>query len=203
MSSATARSRPWILRCRRFSLCSMLPMSTNLDHELESAIAEADDADPTGLAPPARAPARRRNMGLLITLLALMGALVTLFLFGFNGAAVYAMSVDQLAATSRTFVGRKVRVEGELVPGTLVRRDQPCEYRFTLHQDQVTLPVRYPQCVIPDTFRDMPGGGVRVTVEGALTAQGDFKASLVMAKCASKYDPSTHRLRQTDELRIN
>jgi cytochrome c-type biogenesis protein CcmE len=181
----------------------MLPMSTNLDRELESAIAEADDIDSAALPPPAHTEARRRNTGLLVMLLALVAALVTLFLFGFNGAAVYAMSVDQLAASSRNFVGRKVRVEGELVPGTLVRRDQPCEYRFTLHKDQVELPVRYAQCVIPDTFRDMPGGGVQVTVEGALSAEGDFRASLVMAKCASKYDPSTHRLRQADGLPIN
>jgi cytochrome c-type biogenesis protein CcmE len=91
-------------------------------------------------------------------------------------------------------VGRKVRVEGELVPGTLVKRDQPCEYRFTIHKDQDQLPVRYKQCVIPDTFRDMPGGGVNVTIEGALNQQGEFEATLVMAKCASKYDPKTHKM---------
>jgi cytochrome c-type biogenesis protein CcmE len=56
--------------------------------------------------------------------------------------------------------------------------------------------VRYAQCVIPDTFRDVPGGGVQVTVEGALTAQGEFEATLVMAKCASKYDPSTHEMKE-------
>ena len=48
--------------------------------------------------------------------------------------------------------------------------------------------MRYAQCVIPDTFRDMPGGGVQVTIEGALTDKGDFEATLVMAKCASKYE---------------
>jgi cytochrome c-type biogenesis protein CcmE len=113
------------------------------------------------------------------------------------------MGVDQLAANSHAFVGRKLRVEGELVPGTLVRRDQPCEYRFTIHKDQAKLPVRYAQCVIPDTFRDVPEGGVQVTVEGAVNEDGDFKASLVMAKCASKYDPSTHRLRASEALPVN
>ena len=41
----------------------------------------------------------------------------------------------------------------------------------------------------------MPGGGVSVTIEGTLTKQGDFEASLVMAKCASKYDPTTHKMK--------
>jgi cytochrome c-type biogenesis protein CcmE len=80
------------------------------------------------------------------------------------------------------------------VPGTLVKRDKPCEYRFTIHKDDARLPVTYAQCVIPDGFRDVPTGGVQVTVEGALGAAGDFQASLVMAKCSSKYDPAKHEM---------
>ena len=48
---------------------------------------------------------------------------------------------------------------------------------------------------MPDSLRDVPEGGVQVTVEGSLTPQGDFEATLVMAKCASRYDPSTHKMK--------
>jgi hypothetical protein len=48
--------------------------------------------------------------------------------------------------------------------------------------------------VIPDTFRDVPEGGVLVTVEGALAKEGHFEASMIMAKCSSKYDPKTHSM---------
>ena len=81
-----------------------------------------------------------------------------------------------------------MRVEGTLVKGTLVRRDQPCEYRFKVAKKGVELPVRFAQCVVPDTFRDMPGMDVSVTAEGKLKDTGYFEASSIMAKCPSKYE---------------
>lgn len=178
-------------------------MSKKLDEELAQALSLVEQQDtpavtkPAGVSPaPKRPPSR--SLGLLATLLVMVGALVALFLVGFKEAAVYATPVDQLLASKEKLTGRKVRVEGELVPGTLVKRDEPCEYRFRIHSgpgSQAELPVRYAQCVIPDTFRDVPTGGVQVTVEGTLTQEGNFEASLVMAKCTSKYDPSTHEMK--------
>lgn len=169
-------------------------MSKKLDDELAEALKDDEGASPVvrPVAKPAAAP-RKTNGGLLVALVVMVAGLLGLVFFGFSSSAVYAVSVDKLAG-SRDLAGRKVRVEGELVPGTLVKRDQPCEYRFTIHGEKSEIPVRYAQCVIPDTFRDVPGGGVQVTVEGALSSQGDFEASLVMAKCASKYDPKTHQM---------
>lgn len=169
-----------------------------LDDELAAVIG---DDDAPGVSKPAAAkqvakPKPKANTSLLIVLVVMVGAVVSLFLVGFKDAAVYAVSVDKLVGEKQQLSGRKVRVEGELVPGTLVKRDQPCEYRFTIHGADNKLAVRYPQCVIPDTFRDMPGGGVQVTVEGTLSSAGDFEASLVMAKCASKYDPKTHSMKE-------
>ena len=46
----------------------------------------------------------------------------------------------------------------------------------------------------PDTFRDVPEGGVLVTAEGTLTSEGHFQATNIMAKCTSKYDPKTHTM---------
>ena len=174
-------------------------MSKKLDDELAEAVLAGGAEDTPGVAKPARAPEppaapKKKNLGLLLTLLAMVAAVVALFLGVFQPAAVYATPVDKLVHDSSAYVGRKVRVEGELVPGTLVKRDSPCEYRFTIHKDAAQLPVRYPQCVIPDGFRDVPSGGVQVTIEGALGQTGDFEASLVMAKCSSKYDPAKHEM---------
>jgi cytochrome c-type biogenesis protein CcmE len=177
-------------------------MSRKLDNELAQAILPGDDEAPALEKPaaPRREPVDHssRNLGLLVVLLVMVGSVVTLFLVGFKEAAVYATPIDTLVAANGKgeLVGRKVRVEGELVPGTLVKRDQPCEYRFNVHgkDTKEILPVRYAQCVIPDTFRDVPQGGVQVTVEGVLSKEGSFEASLVMAKCASKYDPKTHSM---------
>ncbi len=175
-------------------------MSKKLDEELAQALGDARDAAPSSTPPVAAAknappPPANRSIGLLVALLVMVGALVALFLVGFKEAAIYALPVQDLFSAKEDMVGRKVRIEAELVPGTLVKRDTPCEYRFTVHGGGKEVPVRYAQCVVPDTFRDMPGGGVQVTVEGALNAEGSFDATLVMAKCTSKYDPSTHEMK--------
>jgi cytochrome c-type biogenesis protein CcmE len=184
------------------------------DRVAAGAVLAGGAEDAPGVVKPAPAPSApaaasgKKNLGLLLTLLAMVGAVVALFLGVFQPAAVYATPVDKLVHEQAAFVGRKVRVEGELVPGTLTKRDQPCEYHFTLHKlppkdeakakeepkDDVALPVRYAQCVIPDGFRDVPSGGVQVTVEGSLASSGDFQASLVMAKCSSKYNPAEHKM---------
>ncbi|WP_437780353.1 cytochrome c maturation protein CcmE [Sorangium sp. So ce1097] len=174
-------------------------MSKKLDEELAQALSLVEQQETPAVVKPAAPSAQpkprpSRSLGLLATLLVMVGALVALFLVGFKEAAVYATPVDQLLASKDKLAGRKVRVEGELVPGTLVKRDSPCEYRFQIHGTQAELPVRYAQCVIPDTFRDVPSGGVEVTVEGTLTQDGNFEATLVMAKCTSKYDPNSHEM---------
>jgi cytochrome c-type biogenesis protein CcmE len=69
-----------------------------------------------------------------------------------------------------------------------VRRDKPCEYRFRIERGGSELGVRYAQCVVPDTFRDVPDVEIAVTVEGKLAASGDLQATEIMAKCPSKYD---------------
>jgi len=136
---------------------------------------------------------RGGSLGLLVTLLVMGAGLVALFMFGFKDAAVYSVPVDKLLSDQGS-VNKRVRIDGELVPGTLTRRDKPCEYRFKLRGEGKELEIRYPQCVIPDTFRDVPQGGVTVTAEGKLNEGGHFEASLILAKCSSKYDPKTHKM---------
>ncbi|MBK8251944.1 MAG: cytochrome c maturation protein CcmE [Polyangiaceae bacterium] len=175
---------------------------SNLDDELAKAIEEPAPPVAKPIPKPASAQkeaAARASIGLLVALVVIVGAIVLVVMFGFKDAAIYALPVKDLAAQQDKYVGRKIRLEGELTPGTLKKRDQPCEYRFTVQGGppdgaQHQIPVRYGQCVVPDTFRDMPGGGVQVTVEGALTKEGHFEATLVMAKCSSKYDPATHQM---------
>jgi cytochrome c-type biogenesis protein CcmE len=164
---------------------------SDLDRELERA-ASAVDPPAVAVHRPAHVPAPsargKGNVGLLIGLLVMAGAILTLVFTSFKGSAVYSKDVDVLVRDKAKLSGRSVRVEGTLVKGTLVRRDQPCEYRFTIEKKGVVLPVRYAQCIVPDTFRDMPGMDVSVTAEGKLTESGAFEASNIMAKCPSKYE---------------
>jgi len=117
-----------------------------------------------------------------------MGTVLTLVFTSAEEAVIYSVKTDELLREKERYLGRSVRVEGDLVPGTLRYRAEPCEYRFTMQKSGQPLNVRYPQCVIPDTFRDVPGQDVMVTAEGSLTPEGYFEATHIMAKCPSKYE---------------
>jgi cytochrome c-type biogenesis protein CcmE len=135
-------------------------------------------------------PERRRWVGLLIAVGLAMGAagIAALVLTGMQDKAMYSKPVDELLAQKAKFLGRPVRAEGMLVHGSLVHRDQPCEYRFVIEKNGAELPVRFAQCVVPDTFKDVPDLDVGVTVEGQLQADSSFEATDVLAKCPSKYE---------------
>ncbi len=140
-----------------------------------------DDAD-------VEAGARRRGIVIAACSVGLAALVASTFLFGIKNNAIYSKTVDELAAERGRLVGRPVNVEGNLVHGTLQKREKPCEYRFTIERKGVELPVRYEQCVVPDTFRDVPDIDVGVTVQGALQNDGTFEATQVLAKCPSKYE---------------
>lgn len=132
--------------------------------------------------------ASRKRLLLLVPLVMAAAAIVALVLVGMQDKGVYSKDVDVLLAEKAKFVGKPVRVEGLLVHGSLVKRETPCEYRFTIEKNNAEIPVRYAKCIVPDTFRDVPGVDVGVTVEGELRADTSLEASAVLAKCPSKYE---------------
>ena len=160
-------------------------------------------SDDENALPPHEVPARRRDRDaeveddpeasrkrllLLVPLVMAAAAIVALVLVGMQDKGTYSKDVDVLLAEKAKFIGKPVRVEGLLVHGSLVKREQPCEYRFTIEKNGVEVPVRYGKCVVPDTFRDIPGTEIGVTVEGELRADNSLEASAVLAKCPSKYE---------------
>jgi cytochrome c-type biogenesis protein CcmE len=130
----------------------------------------------------------RKRLLLVIPLVMAAAAIVALVLAGMQDKGMYSKPVDQLLAEKTKFLGKQVRAEGNLVHGSLVKREQPCEYRFTIEKNGTAVPVRYAKCVVPDTFRDVPDMDLGVTVEGELQKDGSIEASQVLAKCPSKYE---------------
>jgi cytochrome c-type biogenesis protein CcmE len=168
----------------------------SVDKELARAVeeAEAEASVPAvaqagaAAAPATPGPRSKRSLGLLAALLVMVGGVLTLVFTSAENAAIYSIGVDQLIKEPARYSQRNLRVKGMLVKGSLVRRDEPCEYRFKLQEKGQTLSVEYPQCVVPDTFRDMPGMDVEVTAEGKMGESGAFAATAIMAKCPSKYE---------------
>lgn len=123
---------------------------------------------------------------LLGTLLVSAGALAVVF--GTKVARpMYSLGVADFHARPRW--DERVRLNGTLVRGTLCKVDEPCEYRFRMSDRGESLSVSYESCVIPDTFRDVPGTDVEVRVEGE-QCQGchDFEASAIMAMSLGKFE---------------
>jgi len=131
---------------------------------------------------------RWAGVAMAVGLAMAVATIATLVLTGMQSNAIYSKPVDQLLAQKTRFLGRPVRAEGNLVHGSLEKREQPCEYRFTIAKNGAELPVRFAQCVVPDTFRDVPGMDIGVTVEGELRRDDSFEATSVLAKCPSKYE---------------
>jgi cytochrome c-type biogenesis protein CcmE len=164
---------------------------SHLDDELAQAVRESEavaEAQPAPVAVPVGAPRKpKRSVGLLVALLVAGVAILTLALTS-SGAFVYARTVDDLLAQKEKLTGRNVTLQGMLKRGTLAKRDDPCEFRFTVKGAKQEVPVRYPACVLPDTFKDVPGMPTEVTAVGSLDRSGYFAATSIVAKCPSKYE---------------
>ena len=140
---------------------------------------------------PARRPATapKSNAAALakigIVLVLLSGA-VAYLLTSSQDVFVYSHTVAEVMADPTSFAGRTLRAEGDLVDGTVQFREDPCDYHFTLSGGDHRMPVDFPQCVVPDTFRE--GMGISVVVQGRLGDDGTFHASEVIPRCPSRYE---------------
>lgn len=146
-------------------------------------------AQPKESLPPAGEERRGLSAGVKIGIIvALLGAAVALLLFGSSAsdAFVYSKLVDEVMKSPATFAGRELRVEGQLKAGSIKFREEPCEYRFVIEKGSHEMAVQFPQCVVPDTFRD--NMGISVTVQGKLDGKGGFLANQVVPRCPSKYE---------------
>lgn len=99
--------------------------------------------------------------------------------------------IADLAARRDEASKHDVRVQGELVPGTLRRDEQACITHFVLgdwSDAAATVSVRYAKCVMPDTLRSVPGHPPEITVIGRLHPDGHFEAESLLTKSGGPYE---------------
>ena len=101
---------------------------------------------------------------------------------GFQSSATYYYTVSELTGQGSSIYGENVRVNGQVVPGSVEQEAQGRILRFTIIEGEESLPVVY-QGVVPDTFKV----GNEVVVEGQLDSDGIFQAHTLMPKCPSRY----------------
>ncbi len=121
----------------------------------------------------------------------LLGAFVILGAIGFfifsslQGNQQYFLTLAEMKAKGDLATKQPVRVGGNLAPNTTHINTKDVTAEFTITDGANMLPVVY-KGILPDTFEK----STQVIAEGKLGSDGVFRASLVLAKCPSKYDPS-------------
>ena len=103
---------------------------------------------------------------------------------GLAGSATYFYTVNELMEQGSSVYGERVRVNGQVSPGSVQREATERTLRFTIVDEEVSLPVFY-QGTVPDSFQV----GNDVVIEGHLDSTGVFQAHTLMPTCPSKYVP--------------
>ena len=114
----------------------------------------------------------------------ILTAVLALAITGVEESKAYYHTVPELKALGANAEGRRVRVAGDVVPGSIERLERGV-VRFQIDTDGEGLLVRYVgRGPLPDTLVDR----AQAVAEGQLLPDGTFEARLVQAKCASKYE---------------
>lgn len=144
----------------------------------------------TGAAPTDLPQVERRSRGFRTWVAVLLSILVVGGGLGFLVAdslrsAQYYKTIAEVRQASASLQGKRFRVAGRVVPGSLETRaaGAASAHRFRLVEDGQELVVHYGR-PLPDSFTD----GVEVVVAGSLLASGEFAADELLARCPSKYE---------------
>ena len=108
---------------------------------------------------------------------------------------VYYLTPQELSAKTKadpTFHNVGVKVGARVVNGSIVRDPGGREVTFKMTDGAQTYDVVY-RGITPDTFTD----GVDVVVEGRLGSDNTFRATTLLAKCASRYENAPEKYRNT------
>ena len=124
------------------------------------------------------------KIALILSITVVAAALGFLVYTGLSENMVYYFHVDEFLAKADSLKGETVKVNGKVVAGTIQK--QQMDYHFVIHGSPTNrINVMY-HGVVPDTFKDNSD----VVVEGVYNPAGnEFRATTLMAKCPTKYEP--------------
>ncbi|RMD99945.1 MAG: cytochrome c maturation protein CcmE [Calditrichaeota bacterium] len=126
----------------------------------------------------------QRKVKIYFAFAMVVAALAFLITSGFNNETmVYYSTVKELKAKGANGYNQGYRVSGVAKAGSIRHDVEKVQVEFDIEEEGETLHIVY-NGILPDTFKE----GSEVLVEGKYSHDGNFYATNVFTKCASKYD---------------
>ena len=127
---------------------------------------------------------KAKKLKFVVGITVVIGAILYLAVSGFQDGKAYYQTVSELKAQGASAKNWFVRVAGDVVPGTIVRREEGV-VTFDIAYDGEILSIKYVgKGPLPDTLVDR----AQAVAEGHLQPDGTFEATAIQAKCTSKYE---------------
>jgi cytochrome c-type biogenesis protein CcmE len=126
---------------------------------------------------------KRQRLLLVVVALVLLGGATGLVLLALSDSVAFFVTPTEIA-TRKVDVGRRFRLGGLVVPGSVERSGADGMVAFALTDQVHEVRVRY-QGLLPDLFREGQG----IVAQGGLGEDGVFVASEVLAKHDENYMP--------------
>lgn len=127
---------------------------------------------------------RGKKIGMIVSILVVITAIGYLALGNFGQNLVYFFIPSEVMAFSQDYYGKKVRVGGLVVKGSLKVVPNTLQMNFELTDGAATIPVTF-EGIPPDLFKEGQGA----VVEGYWDAGKRFHSNLIMAKHSEDYMP--------------
>ncbi|HEX7507938.1 MAG TPA: cytochrome c maturation protein CcmE [Polyangia bacterium] len=130
---------------------------------------------------------RRTAWKILLTVIVSAVAVSSLLWASMGEGAEYYKHVDEARSSQSHLRGKRLRVHGNVVDGTLVHQAGTLDYRFDMEskapREHATMTVDF-HGIPPDLFKP----GAEVIAAGVLGTDGMLRSDRIETKCPSKYE---------------
>src|SRR3954469_7267364 len=134
---------------------------------------------------------RRTHLRIALAIVIIVLSLGYLAYTGVEESKSYYVTISELhkdAAQGDKVYSKRLRVAGNVVPGSIKRQGSRVEFALK-ENDQMLTVIYHGSEAPPDTFKD----NAQALAEGSLGRDGVFQAKHLQAKCTSKYAPQDQK----------
>lgn len=156
-------------------------MSTLTNDPIRASVRESTSRMTARPSSRSKPPAKAR---FIIAALVVISAVGYMMYAAIQSGSEYYTTTTELAAMGSKAVGQQMKIGGQVIEGSVQQARGSDSISFAITDGARELPVTFTG-VIPDAFQ----AGAGVILEGKLDSDGRFQANVMLAKCASKYEP--------------